>query len=297
MFSIDRLAGLCFVMSTVLLADEDQSAPVPAPLTKPIAGARLVERPQASEDELVTDRPDFTESANTIRPNWYQLETGFGGTWENRQTGKVRNLTLPFPLFRLGLTERLELRVSTDGYGRTRSRSGKEQIFSHGFGDFEVGFKYLVWKEKEWLPQFAVIASVSEPYGNQALSSGSVDSTVKLCWAKELPGGWESSGNVNIISLREDGRRFVEKDVTLSLGHALPGNFKGYVETYRLMSITVDRENLNVFQTGWARQIKGQWQFDMSVARTYAGSAPQWSLMGGVTFKAPFVGARSGLRN
>ena len=257
----------------------------PAIIPSPPAVARA----PAPDDELQTDRPGFTESPNTVRPNWYQVEAGFGASWESQRDGHLRSVMLPLPLFRLGLTDRLELRVAAEGYGNSRFRGAQGQTLARGLSDFELGLKYLVWPETDWLPQFAVIASVNEPYGHPAFTSGSVDSRFKLCWAKNLPGGWESSGNLNVFSLQQDGQRFVERDVTLSFGHELGWGFKGYVETYRLMAINLARENLNIVQSGWARPLGRRWQLDLSVARSYAGGLPQWSLSGGVTFKAPFL--------
>lgn len=242
------------------------------------------------QDTFVTDRPDFTESANTIRRDWYQLETGFGVVWQTSGTGRRHSVALPYPLLRMGLTDRLELRVAADGFARTRFRDENGQNLIRGMSDFTVGFKYLLAQEQRVLPQLAVIASVNQPFGSRGLTSGTVDPTFKICWAKELPRGFEASGNVNASMLQEEGMRFLEKDVTFSLGHGLARGFKGYAEVYRMMTITGDRQNLNVFQSGWARQFGPRWQIDMSVARSFGGSTPRSSWTGGITYRAPFFG-------
>ncbi|MCX6612389.1 MAG: transporter [Acidobacteria bacterium] len=247
--------------------------------------------PPVEDDEMVTDRPDFTESAATVRPSWYQLETGFAVSWETNREGKVRSVAFPYPLMRIGITRRLEFRYSTDGYARNRFFNHEGQSLNQGHNDLEVGLKYVAWYEKKFLPQFALIGQVSEPLGAASLSSGSIDPKFKICWSKDFSGGWGLSGNFNYFYLTEDRRRFLERDTSVSLGHDLVAGFKGYVEFYRLANITLDKEALSIAQVGWARPIKGNFQFDMSVAKTIAHSMPQWSIMGGFTYRAPVPGS------
>lgn len=246
--------------------------------------------PPLEEDEMVTDRPDFTESAATVRPFWYQLETGFAVSWETTREGRVRSVTFPYPLMRIGLTKRFEFRYSSDGYARNRFFNNERQSLSQGHSDLEVGMKYVAWYEKKWLPQLAVIGQLSEPLGAAGLSSGTFDPKMKICWSKDLDGGWGLSGNFNYMYLTQDGQRFLERDATLSLGHDLIAGFKGYLEFYRLANISLEKEALSIVQAGWARPIKGNFQFDMSVAKTVARSTPQWSIMAGFSYRAPIPG-------
>jgi hypothetical protein len=135
----------------------------------------------------------------------------------------------------------------------------------------------------------ALIGHVSEPLGSASMTSGSIDPKVKICWSKEGPLGWSMSGNFNYLYLTEYGQRFLERDTTISLGHNLVKKFKFYFEFYRLANVTLDRENLNVAQIGTSRMIGRNIQVDVSVAKTVFGSTPQWSVMGGFTFRAPVM--------
>lgn len=244
-------------------------------------------------EEMVTDRPDFTESASIVHPFWYQLETGMAISWETGRQGKSRSFTLPYPLLRIGISKRLELRYAANGYSRNRFFSNEGQQLSKGFSDIEVGFKFGVLPEGKVLPQVALIGHISEPLGHRSLTSGTIDPKAKICWSKDLPGGWGASGNLNYLYLTEDGKRFLERDTTLSLGHNLIGGFTGYIEYYRLGNISLDKEALSIAQLGWARQIRGNFQFDMSVAKSFAGSTPQWSIMAGFSYRAPLPGMRT----
>ncbi len=272
-------AGILCAFATAILAQSPEAKSI---LPKALA--------PVEDDEMVTDRPDFTESAGTVRPGWYQLETGFAVTWETIKEGRARSVTFPYPLLRLGLTRRLEIRYSSDGYVRNRFFNNDGQRLNQGHNDLEVGMKYLAWHEKQFLPQLAVIGQLSEPLGASNLTSGTLDPKMKLCWSKDFEGGWGLSGNFNYMYLTQDRQRFLERDSTVSLGHDLVAGFKGYVEFYRLSNLSLERDSLSIAQLGWARQIKGNFQFDMSVAKTVANSTPQWSIMGGFSYRAPMPG-------
>ena len=77
----------------------------------------LLAIPATAEDppELITDRPDQTESPNTVPLGFYQLE--LGATFNVNEIGSFRNETLSVPetLLRIGLSDRLELRLGWSG--------------------------------------------------------------------------------------------------------------------------------------------------------------------------------------
>ena len=56
--------------------------------------------------EIITDRPDQTESANTVPKNTLQLETGF----IMEQNGDIKNYAYNTSLLRYGLFDNFELR-------------------------------------------------------------------------------------------------------------------------------------------------------------------------------------------
>lgn len=91
--------------------------------------------PAAAEGGMVTDRPGFSESAQVVGRGMLQWESGFQfgrlGLDGERTTATVG----PYPLLRLGVSRRVELRFSGDGY--RRERRGGEAV--RGVTDFVVG--------------------------------------------------------------------------------------------------------------------------------------------------------------
>ncbi len=92
--------------------------------------------------ELITDRPDQTESAVTIVPGWVQLEGGL--TYTGQTT------LAPALLARLGVIPGAELRLGAQG--------GTFQV-----DEVSVGGKVRLWDEHGAQPEAALLAELAAP--------------------------------------------------------------------------------------------------------------------------------------
>ncbi len=130
---------------------------------------------------LVTDRPDQTESATTVRPGVVQLEIGvtLGGD------DAVRTVAAPEALVRVGLARRLEARATFAGWMRAVPRFGGGAAV-HGVGDVGVGFKYRLTDGDGWPPAAAVVADLTLPTGDEGFGSPRTDPTLLLAAAHEV---------------------------------------------------------------------------------------------------------------
>jgi len=125
---------------------------------------------------LVTDRPDFTESAVTVPKGFVQFE---GGQTLTDLPGDRREWVIGEPLFRVGLDENIELRIGAPSYvlaGNGRSHDG--------FGDASVGAKVQLGPVDG--TDLAAIVSTSVPVGEEPFSSDEFDPTVILTGGRAL---------------------------------------------------------------------------------------------------------------
>ncbi len=60
--------------------------------------------------QMVTDRPDQTESSRTVPKGALQVESGMLLNFEEMEMISVRQILLPTTLFRYGITRGIELR-------------------------------------------------------------------------------------------------------------------------------------------------------------------------------------------
>ncbi len=172
--------------------------------------------------ELVTDRPDFTESSVVVPRGSLQLESGF--SWERGEGGR-RALDAPELLLRYGMGRRAELRLGPPVYAGTRGGGAS----SSGFGDTYLGVKYQLGPTRRGL-DLAVIPALSLPTGARAVTSHAIDPEVKLTWARDLGKPWSISGMFAFFWPTEDDRRNFTWMPTVSLGRALGGRWDAFLE-------------------------------------------------------------------
>lgn len=234
--------------------------------------------------ELVTDRPDFTESSDVVGTGIMQLEFGTSFEGDGRSDARDRMVTTPLALLRVGVSRRVELRVSSDGYIVDRLDSGLGESTTRGQADLEVGAK-LVLKDGASGFGMAIIPMMSLPTGADGVSSGTIDPTVKFTWATALPNDFGLSGNINVSRLGDELGRYTEPALSLSLGHGLPAGFGAYWEAYGFMPQGGERASAWTLNTGVTHSIGGNAQLDLEIGRGVTAAAPDW-----------FVGVGFGIR-
>ena len=197
----------------------------PAPLTEP----------------LVTDRPDFTESADAVPRGHIQLEMGYTFTHDREGRERTRDHTAPELLLRIGLVDDFELRLGWDGY------SWQDQLFDvqrdsgfrlsvedhiQGSNDVSIGLKYKLFEQEGARPHLGVIAELSMPSGTPEFSAGDVEPAAILCWAYDLDERWALAGNVGVGAVRGESNRFAQATSSVSLAYALSERWGSYAEYF-----------------------------------------------------------------
>ncbi len=235
--------------------------------------------------ELATDRPDFTESSEVVGRGIVQVEMGTTVEWNREPDHRDRAVTLPLALLRLGVSRRMELRVSGDGYVLNAMESMVGQSRSRGHADLEVGAKYLLREGGDDGFAFAVIPMASLPVGADGISSGAVDPTLKFTWATSLPRAFDISGNVNVSRLGDDLGRYIEHGLSVSIAHDLARGWGFYTEVFGFTPQGRPHSNAWTLDAGVSRLLGDNMQIDLEFGRGLTRAAPDW-----------FVGAGVGIR-
>ncbi len=125
----------------------------------------------AQDDKVSAGRPGETEATDVISPGQVQIEMGFSFGRDTDGSNVSKTSAFPSTLVRLGLIDRLELNLSSDGLliESISGTSGRHR--DAGTGDPVVGFRYHVADGSGLLPSAAVVVSTSlpaagEPFGN-----------------------------------------------------------------------------------------------------------------------------------
>ena len=154
----------------------------------------------AADEPLVTDRPDATESAETIAKGKVQIEMGAQFSRDDIEApgeGRLKITEGPATLVRVGLDARTELRIGWAGYISESFRSPLGNIDTTGEGNFSLGAK-LKLNSRENLTQLALLAELSLPTGEEAFRPPRTDPKVLLLGANELTESISLGWNVGV---------------------------------------------------------------------------------------------------
>lgn len=92
-------------------------------------------KPEGSA-QIITDRPDQTESSSTVEKGALQIEARFQIGFEGDHSNVIEQSLVPTTLFRQGISERFELRILS----QIEQIRFQEKIIK-GISDLEIGTK------------------------------------------------------------------------------------------------------------------------------------------------------------
>ncbi len=190
-----------------------------------------------SDTEIVTDRPDVTESSTVVLKGSLQIENGLSWTSDHG----MQSVDFSESLLRVGILANTELRFVVPDYVRSAGR----MPFGTGFEDLAI----LIKQQLGPLPgdvDLSVILAVSLPSGGQGISGGEYDPFIKLPWSKDLSRGWSIGGMQSIFWNTEHSRNevweptlFIEKQIAKPLDAFLEyvGDYARWGESKQLAHI------------------------------------------------------------
>lgn len=216
---------------------------------------------EAKAEPLVTDRPDFTESAETVAPGRAQIEAGY--TFTRREDDKEN--ALGELLLRVGLLEKLELRIAVNSYVWVDSPGGDAE----GFEDISLGAKIkLVDGSKGFdltQPNVAVIVATTLPTGADDIGEDELQPEITLALAWDLSEKFSLGSNLNYAYLSEDGDRFHQFSGSVVLGYTLTEKWGTYIEFFGFVPESENGPNASFFSGGLTYLINDDLQLDARV--------------------------------
>ena len=180
----------------------------------------------AQEGDLITDRPDFTESPVVVPQGSIQVE--LGGTAES--SNSFTTIALGETLVRYGIFESLELRL-----GAPSRISG--DVDDAGFNDASIGLKWELGSMGEtW--DVGLIGIVSLPTGDKDFTSDAIDPSFILAAGGQLTDKISLGTQVQGLYGTSNDDRFFDWGGTVVLGLPLTEKLSGWAE----LAFTVPEE-------------------------------------------------------
>ena len=171
---------------------------------------------------LITDRPDFTESPQTVPRGMTQIEGGV--TFE--RSGREKNTTYGEALVRIAVGDSAELRVGIPSYLSFRG----DGAHADGFDDSFLGAKFAIVKRERF--PFSVLVGTTLPTGQRRVASRKYNPEIKLASEVELSKKVGLAFNVGAGRPDEGAGRYNQLFASASFGFDLSDRVGAYAEVY-----------------------------------------------------------------
>ena len=259
-----------------------------------LAWVLLASIPAIAEDapELVTDRPDQTESSVVVPRGFYQLELGWTFTRDDDGGVRVEAHEVPGTLLRVGLFEKVELRLGWAGFIGAEARFRGFEASEDGIGDAEVGAKIYLAEERGGRPEMALLASTSVPSGDDAFTSDRFDPALRLALAHTLSERVSLGYNLGLAfasEVGEDGERDTVSSAfyTVALGFSLSERWGAFVELYGDIPASAGGGPANAFDGGITYLVRENLQLDLAVGAGLSDAADDFFIGLGLSVRWP----------
>jgi hypothetical protein len=217
---------------------------------------------------LVTDRPDFTESALTVPRRDVQLESGY--TFTRAEGGNEH--ALGEILLRIGLLDHVEARIGLGSYAWVEA-SGDDPS---GFEDPSLGIKAVLAREETAGVAAALLAGSSAPVGDDDLGEDDWQPEVKLAVSRGLSEVVALAANAGYARASEDGEGFDQGSASLSLGMGLSDRWGAYGEAYGTFPATRSGDDEAVLNGGFTFLVHPLLQLDARAGAGLTDAAPDF---------------------
>lgn len=206
--------------------------------------------------QIITDRPDQTESSSTIPKGSLQIESGILLGFADTELNSERQFIGPSSLFRYGLSNSLEIRV-VNQFESIKNKSNNQEI--SGISDLEIGVKIQLFQSVGINAEMAFLSHLVLPTGSIDLTNDELGTINKLAFSHELNKRLGLGYNLgyNYFGIGKG-------DLTYSIVLGFKINEKAgvYLEPYgELIDI---REHFASFDSGFTYLLKDNFQLDFS---------------------------------
>ena len=176
--------------------------------------------------EMITDRPDYTESAVVVPAKMIQVESGVGYTDFN----SAEELSFPNTLTRIGLGHNLEIRLGFPGWSNIKVNDKSKAYLN----DLLFEAKYQVTKDNAVIPMAVMFVSTL-PTGDDEVSVENAEFGLKFAVAYNLNNRLGLGVNFGAISTEVADERELLSVASLSLGIGINDRFGAFIETFAEM--------------------------------------------------------------
>jgi Putative MetA-pathway of phenol degradation len=244
--------------------------------------------------ELMTDRPDNTESPFTVDPGHLQFETtlfGYARSYPDADGNVTDSEELGTTNVRLGLTNSSEVNAIWQPYGmvQTHAPDPANSMRQSGIGGLEIRAKINLWGndtfETPGATALGLLPYISLPTARgNGVSPDAVEGGFILPYAIKLTEKFDLGLNAGIEAVHNDDTSGYRPEylASASLGQDWTEKLSGYYEFFG--QFNTPRGNAVILATGLTYQVTKNLQFDTGINFGVTNAADRFN---------PFVGVSS----
>jgi hypothetical protein len=265
-------SALALTLAVSLLARPLAHVPASVALQNPAAVT-------VEHDNLEPDRPDVTNGTHIVDVGLLQMEVGVTGT---RNGMSQHSLGTPSTI-RLGLTEWLEARLSSDGFLAVTDPTGTQR----GLGNVQVGAKLRLWADPGGVPVLSILPTINLPAASESkgLGSGQADFTIAALTGVDFltRGHIDVNYGIGRIGAGTGLPRYTQHLVSWSASVEIPGPVTPYLESFWFSRQDPDGGAVAALDTGAIYVINPRLALDGGVQFGLTSAAPPLSAFGGLS--------------
>ncbi|MBI9058967.1 MAG: transporter [Labilibaculum sp.] len=232
--------------------------------------------------EMVTDRPDQTESASVVPLRGFQLETGFSF---EKYDSYTNNTSYNSTLLRYGLFERVELRMGLEYLGVSQSFDGMD-FDENGFGPISVGAKFFLREEADGLPQLAFLTTLSIPKtGAEVFENKNLGADFRLNGEYTLNEAMSFGANLGVQWSGVEGDDSAVGIYTAVIGMNLSEKIGAFAELYGFLPS--EGKNDHRWDGGLTYAVNEDLQLDFSTGVGLSKVSPDFFISLGLSIRMP----------
>jgi hypothetical protein len=207
---------------------------------------------------IETDRPGFMHALSVLPRETVQLESG---TTFATSSGS-RSLTLGGHLVRLGLSKRVELRLTGDGYFHEGSGAGSR------WAGGSAGVKVKLLEERRWFPGISIVPAIMVP---MVRGASLYDPAFRVNWSKLVVSGLSIGGAADVMGASDELGRYSRRAASVAISRGIR-RVSVFAETFVLDRVDRGGSRKTFVDGGMALPVTKDVQVDISAGQTVASA-------------------------
>lgn len=249
-------------------------------LFKPVPANKL--RP------LSADRPDATESTQTVDAGHVQIEADIASYLRDRAGAYETSYAFAVTNLKFGITHNFDLQFVFAPYVKTKTRSGGVTTTKDGISNLTIRAKVNLWgNDGDTKTSLALLPLITIPTGGTSVEGDNLEGGLVIPFATELPGGWGLGLQVGVDVVRKaaDNGHVADYSQTIVLGHDIVGPLAGFVEFFSVFPGDAGADWFGTVNAGLTYGVNDNVQLDVAVFVGVNRVAPDVLVFSGITWR------------